>query len=101
MQNWLSRQNNFTQLTAIGMAGSAAAGMVAVATLIITFIAFFTLGQRTLFGMVYPPVLDGIGKAALYVLGLSIAGFLIFAVGIMASLLVGTKTKTGQEQMEE
>ena len=101
MQGWLRRQNSFTQLTAIGTAASAATGMVAVATLIICFIAVFMLGQRTYFGITYPPMLDQIGKAALYVMGLSIAGFLIFAVGLIASLFVGTKTKTGQEQTEE
>ena len=35
MQNWLRRQNSFTKWTAIGTATSAAAGMVAVAALVI------------------------------------------------------------------
>ena len=73
--------------------------MVAVATLIIAFIAAFMLGQRTYFGITYPPVLDKIGEAALYVMGMSIVGFLISVAGLITSLLVGTKT--GQEQAGE
>ena len=98
MKNWLRRQNSFTQLTAIGTAGSVVAGMVTVATLIITFIAAFIVGRQTFYGMVYPPVLDQIGKAALYVLGLSIVGFLIFAAGLIGSLFVGTKVEPEQTE---
>ena len=99
MQNWLRRQNSFTQLTAIGTAASAVTGMVAVATLVITFMAAFMLGQRTYFGITYPPVLDEIGKAAGCLTGLSILGFLIFAAGLIASLFVGSKA--GQEQTDD
>ena len=99
MQNWLRRQNSFTQLTAIGTAASAVTGMVAVDTLVIAFIAAFVVGQRTYFGITYPPVLDDIAKAAMYLTGLSIVGFLISVAGLIASLFVGTKI--GQEQTED
>ena len=100
MQNWLRRQNSFTRWTAIGTAGSAATGMAAVAVLVIALIAAFVVGQRTIFGgIVYPPLLDDIGKAALYVIGLSIVGFLISAASLIVSLLAGNKT--GQRQTEE
>ena len=99
MQNWLRRQNSFTKWTAIGTATSAAACMIAVAALVITTIAVLTMGQRSYFGLLYPPILDKIGGAALYIIGVSIAAFLIFAVGLIASLFVGTKT--GQKQTED
>ena len=99
MQNWLRRQNRFTRWTAIGTAASAATGMAAIAVFIITLIGVFTLGQRTLFGMTYPPVLDKIGEATMYIIGISFVSFLISAVGLITSLLVGTKT--GQEQAGE
>ena len=71
--------------------------MAAVAVLVI---AAFVVGQRTIFGgIVYPPVLDDIGKTALYVIGLSIVGFLISAAGLIVSLLAGNKA--GQRQTEE
>ena len=57
------------------------------------------VGQRTYFGVTYPPVLDQIGKAALYIVGLSIVGFLISVASLIASLFVGTKA--GQEQTED
>ena len=99
MQNWLRRQNSFTRWTVIGTAASAATGMVAAATLIIAFIAALVVGQRTYFGIVYPPVLDQIVEAALYIMGLSILGFLISAAGLIASMFVGTKA--GPEQTKE
>ena len=99
MQNWLRRQNSFTRWTAIGTATSAAAGMVAVAALVIALIAAYMMGQRTYFGITYPPVLDEIAKAALYIIGVSIASFLLSGVGLIGSLFVGTKT--GQEQTED
>ena len=92
MKNWLSRQNSFTQLTAVGTAVSAATGMAALATLIVAFIAAFVVGQQTILGIVYPSVLDKIAKVALYGMGLSIVGFLISAVGLITSMFVGTKT---------
>ena len=88
MQNWLRKQNSFTRWTAIG---TAAISMVAVSTFIIAFIAAFMLGQQTYFGITYPPVLDKIAKAAMYIMGMSIVGFLISAAGLITSLLVGTK----------
>ena len=99
MQNWLRRQNSFTKWTAIGTATSAAAGMVAVAALVIALITAYTMGQRSYFGLIYPPILDKIGEAALYIIGVSIVAFLIFAVVLIASLFVGTKT--GQAKMED
>ena len=98
MQNWLRRQNSFTKWTAIGTATSAAAGMVAVAALVIAFIAAFMVGQRTGFGIIYPPVLDKIMEAALYIILVSIVGFLISAAGLIASLFVGTKTRPEQTE---
>ena len=70
--------------------------MVAVAALVIALITIYTVGQRTYFGTIHPPVLDKVGEAALYIIGVSIVGFLISAVDLIASLFVGTKT--GQEQ---
>ena len=99
MQNWLRKQNSFTKWTAIGTATSAAAGMIAVAALVIAFIAAYVMGQRTYFGIAYPPVLDQIAKAALYIIGVSIACFLLSAVGLIGSLFMGTKA--GQEQTED
>ena len=92
MQNWLRRQTSFIKWTVIGTAASTATGMAGVAALVITIIAAFMLKQGSHFAITYPPVLDKIVEAALYVIGLSIAGFLIFAVGLIASLFVGTKT---------
>ena len=99
MQEWLSKQNRFTRWATIGTAASAATGMAAIAVFVITLIGVFMLGQRTLFGMTYPPVLDRIGEATLYIIGISFASFLISAVGLLMSLLVGTKT--GQDQAGE
>ena len=99
MQNWLRRQNSFTKWTAIGTATSASAGMVAVAALVIALITAYMMGQRTYFGIAYPPVLDKIAEAALYIIGASVVGFLISAVCLMASLFLGTTT--GQEQTED
>ena len=98
MQNWLRRQNSWTKWTAIGTAISAAAGMVAVATLVIALITAYTVGQCTYFGIAYPPVLDEIAKAALYIIGASIVGFLISAVCLIISLFVGTKPTEEQAQ---
>ena len=99
MQNWLRRQNRFTYWTAMGTAASAATGMAATATLVIAIIAASMLGQRTYFGITYPPVLDQIAEAALYVIGVCIVSFLISVAGLITSLLVGSKT--GQEQAGE
>ena len=93
MQNWLRRQTSFVKWTAIGTAASAATGMASVAAIVITIFAGLTLGQRTYFGTIYPPVLGKIFEASLYVMALSIVAFLIFAAGFIASLLVGTKTR--------
>ena len=93
MQTWLRRQNSFVKWTAIGTTTSVATGMGAAAALIITIFAGLTLGQRTYFGTIYPPVLEKIFEAGLYVMALSILAFLIFATGFIASLLVGTKTR--------
>ena len=98
MQNWLRRQNSFTKWTAIGTATSAAAGMVAVAALVIALITAYMVGQRTYFGITYPPVLDKIAEAALYIIGVSIVGFLISAVRLIASLFVEIKTRPEQTE---
>ena len=99
MKNWLSRQNGFTQLTAVGTAVSAAVGMAALAALIIAIITAFLVGQQTIFGIVYPSVLDEIAKAALYSIGLSIVSFLTCTSGLIAGLLFGNKPT--QEQREQ
>ena len=99
MQDWLRRQNCFTRWTAIGTAASAATGMAAIAVFVITLIGVFMLGQRALFGMTYPPVLDQIGKTSVYIIGISFVSFLISAAGLITSLFVGTKA--GQEQPGE
>ena len=91
MKNRLQRQSRFTRWAAIGTGGSAAAGMLAVAVLIIVIIAAYVVGQRTTAGVVYPPVLDAIGIAALFVMGLSLAGFLVCAAGLVAGLVAGKK----------
>ena len=74
-------------------------GMAALATLIIAFIAAFVVSQQTIFGIVYPSVLDKIAKVALYGMGLSIVSFLISAVGLVVALFMGTDT--GKAKMEE
>ena len=99
MKDWLRGKNSFTKWTAIGTAASAATGIFAVDAIIIALIAAYMLGQSTFFGIPYPPVLDKIGEVALYVIGVSIVGFLISITGLIASLFVGPKT--GQEQTGE
>ena len=91
MQNWLRRQNKFTRWTAIGTAASTATGMAATAVFIISLIGVFALRQRTLFGTTYPSVLDKVGETTMYIIGISLVSFLISAVGLITSLLVGTK----------
>lgn len=44
-------------------------------------------------------MLDQIEKAALYIIGLHIVGFLISVAGLITSLFV--ETRTGQEQTED
>ena len=77
MRDWLLRQNAFTRWTAFGMAASAVVGIGAVSIFIATLIAAFALEERTAFGSTYPKVLDPIGEATLYMMGISLVSFLI------------------------
>ena len=99
MKNWLLRQSDFTRWSAIGAFASLAIGMVASAVLVIAIIVAFMLGQRTMFGIVYPPVLDKIVEADLYIFRVSTIGLLVSLAFLMASLFVGPKTE--REEADE
>ena len=98
MKNWLLRQSDFTRWSIIGASASVAIGMVASAVFVIAVILVFMLGQRTMFGIVYPPVLDKIVEADFYILGVSTIGFLISVAFLIASLFVGRKTERGRSR---
>ena len=70
-------QNGFTRWTAIGTAASAAIGMTAMDILVVTVLmGTFVFCQKTLYGSVCPPVLDGIATAAVCLIGISHRGLL-------------------------
>ena len=99
MQNWLRRQNSFTRWAAIATATSVAIGMTAVAILIVTgFIVIFVATQQGHHGIAYSLVLNGITMATLCLIGISIVGFFVSAVGLIASLISDNKTRQGQAE---
>ena len=99
MQNWLRRQNSLTRWAAIGAATSAAIGMTAVASLIVTgFIVIFAASQQSHSGIASSPVLNGITAAILCLIAVSIVGFLVSAASLMAGLIAGNKTMQGQAE---
>ena len=88
MQNRMRRQNSFTRWTAIGTAASAAIGMTAMDILVVTVLmGTFVFCQKTLYGSVCPPVLDGIATAAMCLIGISIVGFFVSAASLIVGLL--------------